>query len=109
MACPLAAGQPALLLVRQKLPVLAPPGPYDLQLEGQDAAGLHFLCIKLHFTMVTAVAAAGQGAAAAAAAAAGAAVAAPPGGLRAQGGAGTDTPAAAAGQPAATGGWRAPA
>ena len=73
LACPLTTGQPTLLHVRQKLPVLAPPGPYDLKLQGQDSAGLPFLCVKLHFNMAAAAAAAQGGAAASGTRAAGAA------------------------------------
>ncbi|KAG2487401.1 hypothetical protein HYH03_013970 [Edaphochlamys debaryana] len=49
VACPLVAGGPFALHVAPKLPVLAPPGPYSLQILGEDAQGRRFMCVDMDF------------------------------------------------------------
>ncbi|PNH08264.1 hypothetical protein TSOC_005203, partial [Tetrabaena socialis] len=51
MACPLVAGSAFELCVSQKLPALAPPGPYQLQITGEDAGGTRFMCVALSFSV----------------------------------------------------------
>ncbi|GLC69129.1 hypothetical protein PLESTF_000793100 [Pleodorina starrii] len=49
IACPLVAGSAFRLQVSQKLPALAPPGPYSMEITGEDDAGVRFMCVQLSF------------------------------------------------------------
>lgn len=55
--CPLAAGAPFLLSVSQKLPALAPPGPYTLQVRTVQVPRAACRCMLGHarLTVLTAV------------------------------------------------------
>eukprot|EP00198_Chlamydomonas_reinhardtii_P003332 XP_001692668.1 predicted protein [Chlamydomonas reinhardtii] len=46
MPCPLEAGTPFRLRVSQKLPMLAPPGPYTMEITGDAEAGGRFMCVR---------------------------------------------------------------
>ncbi|EFJ45071.1 hypothetical protein VOLCADRAFT_47536, partial [Volvox carteri f. nagariensis] len=49
VSCPLVAGSDFQLKVSQKLPALAPPGPYEMEISGEDTAGGVFMCVSISF------------------------------------------------------------
>ncbi|GFR49939.1 hypothetical protein Agub_g12043, partial [Astrephomene gubernaculifera] len=51
LPCPLVAGAPLLLRVSQKLPALAPPGSYSMEISGEDDAGARFMCVAISFSV----------------------------------------------------------
>ncbi|PNW73384.1 hypothetical protein CHLRE_14g630350v5 [Chlamydomonas reinhardtii] len=51
MPCPLEAGTPFRLRVSQKLPMLAPPGPYTMEITGDAEAGGRFMCVLISFNL----------------------------------------------------------
>ncbi|KAG2422604.1 hypothetical protein HXX76_010386 [Chlamydomonas incerta] len=53
MPCPLQAGAPFRLQVSQKLPVLAPPGPYTMEITGDADSGGRFMCVAISFNVAS--------------------------------------------------------
>ncbi|GIL80905.1 hypothetical protein Vretimale_9388 [Volvox reticuliferus] len=49
MACPLVEGSAFELQVSQKLPALAPPGAYQMEITGEDQGGARFMCVRISF------------------------------------------------------------
>lgn len=49
-SCPLQAG-PVTIENDWKLPSLAPPGPYSIQLKGLDKQGTVFMCVDIKFSV----------------------------------------------------------
>ncbi|KXZ49446.1 hypothetical protein GPECTOR_21g672 [Gonium pectorale] len=51
MTCPLVEGGDFELRVSQKLPVLAPPGSYTMEITGEDVGGVRFMCVAISFSV----------------------------------------------------------
>ncbi|GIL50747.1 hypothetical protein Vafri_6896, partial [Volvox africanus] len=49
MTCPLVEGAAFELQVSQKLPVLAPPGAYQMEITGEDQSSVRFMCVQISF------------------------------------------------------------
>ncbi|GLI60711.1 hypothetical protein VaNZ11_002804 [Volvox africanus] len=51
MTCPLEEGAAFELQVSQKLPVLVPPGAYQMEITGEDQGCVCFMCVRISFQM----------------------------------------------------------